>query len=377
MSKQQVLIVDDDPKYRALLSETFSDLEVSTAKNGKDAIALIGTIVPDIIILDIVMPDMDGFDACKAIRSIRYTASTPIVFYSGMDSLEGKLKAYDLGGNDFIGKDAQHAEIRAKVMRLLSSEQERLAIKQELEAGNHLLENMQKETSALHLISQFSQACQFCYDYETMATVLFNCLFKLNLRGVVYFRNENRIFSSNGSNSKLEEEILRDSVGFGRIYSFGENRVILNWDTCSLLVKDVGDNLDTLAHLMGAVQTGIRTLEVHSKMLEKVLSVEAKYRELKSRLSEQGGDSKNLKEQLFESGLVSRFDIQDEQDLDKLLEPYGNDLVDIFVDAEDSVAEITKLLKLIHVPPPELKDLFVKRRTTYLKQEPVDDDILF
>lgn len=379
MTQQHVLVVDDDPKYHAMLSDAFADLKVSTAKNGREALDNLAHIKPDLIILDIVMPEMDGYEACKAIRSFKPTASTPIIFFSGMESLENKLKAYDLGGNDYITKSNSSQEIRAKVKRLLTSEQERRAIQKDLEAGNSLLENMQKETSALHLLSQFSQASQFCFDHETLATVLFNCLFKLNLRGVICFRDEGKVYSSNGSCSRLEEELLRDADSFQRIHAFSENRVIFNWETCALLVKDVGDDdLDTMAHFMGAVQTAIRSLEMHIRMVEKVLTLEVKYRELKGRLTDQSTETSNLKEQLFDSGLVSRFDfdIEAEKELDDILKPYGNDLVDIFVDADESVEEVNKLLSLIHTPPPELEDLFVKRNAIYIHPEEVDD-VLF
>jgi hypothetical protein len=262
------------------------------------------------------------------------------------------------------------------VLRLLSSEQERRAIKQDLDAGNCLLHNMQKETSALHLLSQFSQACQFCFDYETLATVLFNCLYKLNLRGVVYFSEEDSVYSSSGACSKLEEELLKNAGSFGRIHSFSENRVIFNWSTCALLVKDVQDDLDSLAHFMGALQVGIRALDMHCKMIEKVLALETKYHELKGRLSGESPVPCNLKEQLFDSGLISRFDfdIKDEQELDKIMNSYGSgDVSEVFADAEDSVAEITALIKRINVPPAELEDLFTKRKSIYIEPEEVDD----
>lgn len=378
MAKAHIFIVDDETKYHEILSETFSDLDISTAHNGQEAVAKLKNVKPDVIILDIVMPDMDGYEACKAIRQSKDNSTTPIVFFSGMDSLEGKLKAYDLGGNDFISKQSSNKEIRAKVLSLLNSQQERKAIKQDLEAGNCLIQNMQKESSALHLLSLFSQACQFCCDYETLATVIFNCLFKLNLRGVVYFRSDDSVYSSSGSCSRLEEELLRGAQSFGRIHSFSENRVIFNWESCSVLVKDVDDDLDSMAHFMGAIQTGIRAIEMQTNMIEKVLSLETKYLELKGRLSGQPASPRNLKEQLFDSGLVSRFDfdIDDEKHLDKILSSYESNYGDAFDDADDSVSEITTLLKQIHVPPDELKELFNKKNAIYIEPEEMDD-VLF
>lgn len=375
MNTQHILIVDDDNTYRKMLSGIFSDYQITTSSDGKEALEELQDLTPDIIILDVMMPGMDGYEVCKNIRAMPHTASTPVIFYSSMESLEGRLRAYDLGANDYICKKSPHQEVRAKIVRLLNSEQEHVAIRQELNAGNSLLQNMQKETSALHVISQFSQACQFCFEYETVATVLFNCLFKLNLRGVVCFPTSKLIISSNGSHSQLEEEILLNSGSFGRIYSFGENRVILNWEGCALLVKDVGDNLDSLAHLMGALQTAVNSIDLKAKMLKKILVLDAKYKVLKHRLSDQASHSKDLKEQLFDSGLVSRCDIQDENDLDAILAPYTNDLTDIFVDADSHVAEITQLLKHLHAPPLDLTPLFEKKTTTMPPE--ACEDVLF
>lgn len=373
MPKQHLLIVDDDSTYLSMLSDTFSDYQISTAQSGTDAITVAQNSGADVIILDVVMPDMDGYTVCKAIRNIQKTASTPIVFYSSMDTLEGRLKAYDFGGNDYISKSCSIKEMKAKILSLLNSEKEHIAIREELTTGRHLLQNMQNETSALHVISLFSQACQFCFDYETLSTVLFNSLFSLNLRGVIYFKESKKFFSSNGSHTRLEEEILSHTETFDRIFSFGESRVIFNWESCALLAKDVGDQLDSLAQLMGAVQTGIFKINMHIAMMERMLALETHYKHLKSQLAL---PSSKLKQQLIEAGLISNFDIQDQKDLDEILESYGNDWSSLFDESDHSVNQIHKILERIRVPPPELKSLFEKKKIFGLIPDDCED-ILF
>jgi DNA-binding response OmpR family regulator len=377
LSAGKVLLIDDDSSHSNNLVNVLDGYDVVIAANGREGIELARTQKPDIIILDIVMSDMSGHEACDAIRKIEETQSTSILFYSSADSLEGRLKAYDFGGSDYICKTAPNEELLVKVKSLINAKKEYAEIKKEVQLSSSLLQGLQRESSEMYIISKFIQASQFCYDNQTLAKVLFNCLRKLNARGTLYFRREDLFISSNGKVPRLEADILKHDSKFGRIHSFGAKRVVYNWASVSMLVKDIGEKIDVLAHLMDAIETASRSISTHANLVTQIVRVENENRSLREQLVDATEKSKlGLKDQLIDSGLISAFDIQDEEDFNKIIEPYGNDLQSFFQSMDNNALKIRQLLGRSSQPPEELKEYFneIEINKT-LKSD--DEDVLF
>jgi len=359
LNTSKILLIDDDEPHRDFLIKSLDSYDVLVAEKGQEGIEIAESEIPDLIILDIVMKDMDGYKACDAIRKSERTHSIPILFYSSIESLEGRLKAYDFGGNDYICKSAAKEELIAKVEALLVCDNVCAKIKQEAQTSNEILQNLQRESSEMYIISKFIQASQFCYDNETLSKVAFNCLRKLNARGTLFFRRDDEFYSSNGTVPRLEKDILKHDEGFGRIHSFGAKRVVYNWISVSLLVKDIGEKIDVLAHLMDALETATRSMNSHSCLVTQIIRIENENRQLREKLAETTEKSKlGLKDQLIESGLISAFDIQDEQDFDNIIEPYGDDLASFFESMDNNSLKIRQLLGQSTTPPEELQEFF-------------------
>ena len=109
----QVLIVDDSPPIRAMhrgiLAKQF---DVLTASSGTEALDMCQKRMPDLVLLDIEMPDMDGIDTC---RQLRARSSVPVIFATGHESIEEHMKAYDAGGNDIVVKPVRKEILLRKV----------------------------------------------------------------------------------------------------------------------------------------------------------------------------------------------------------------------------------------------------------------------
>ncbi|HNE02924.1 MAG TPA: response regulator [Anaerolineales bacterium] len=113
-----ILIVDDDAAGReVLVSILESDgYELILAENGFQAIELANAIHPDIILLDIMMPGMDGFEVCRRIRSEKDIAEVPILFLSALDDRQSLLSGLEAGADDFINKPPDRYELRARLL---------------------------------------------------------------------------------------------------------------------------------------------------------------------------------------------------------------------------------------------------------------------
>ena len=114
-----ILIVDDTPHNLQLLTQmlTKQGYVVQTAINGRAGLHLAQTQQPDIILLDIRMPEMDGYQVCTALKENPNTAYIPVLFISasGRDNLQGKVEAFSVGGVDFISKPFDLVEVLARV----------------------------------------------------------------------------------------------------------------------------------------------------------------------------------------------------------------------------------------------------------------------
>ncbi len=116
-SPSSILIVDDNSKNLQILADVLRNVgyRVAMAKNGATALNFANKKRPDIILLDIMMPEMDGFQVCRLLKDNNDTKEIPVIFISALTEVEDKLKGFEAGSVDFITKPFQKEEILARV----------------------------------------------------------------------------------------------------------------------------------------------------------------------------------------------------------------------------------------------------------------------
>jgi two-component system OmpR family response regulator len=119
MAKTRVLIVDDEPNIRDLLATSlrFAGYEIQTAANGAQAVAAVTESEPDIILLDVMLPDMNGFSVTKKLRASGIQA--PILFLTARDDVEDKITGLTVGGDDYLTKPFSLDEVVARIQAIL------------------------------------------------------------------------------------------------------------------------------------------------------------------------------------------------------------------------------------------------------------------
>ncbi len=153
-----VLIVDDDPLNLTLLDAILKPFgfKTITVNSGEKAIEFFKEIRPDIVLLDIMMPDMDGYEVCREIRRLQGDIHVPVIMVTALESIEDKERAAEVGADDFISKPINKTELLIRINSLLriSSYQRRLYHKnRELEKLNAQLKQTQKSKEELiHMI---------------------------------------------------------------------------------------------------------------------------------------------------------------------------------------------------------------------------------
>ena len=118
-SMQRILVVDDESSISELISTSlrFVGFDVRTAANGAQALAMAEEFRPHAMVLDVMLPDVDGFEVCKAIRN--EGVSTGVLFLTAKDGMEDKVKGLTLGGDDYMTKPFSLEELVARLRALL------------------------------------------------------------------------------------------------------------------------------------------------------------------------------------------------------------------------------------------------------------------
>jgi adenylate cyclase len=134
ISRGSILLVDDVPNNLVLLSRllTQKGYTVRAVRSGKLALESIEAAPPELILLDICMPDMDGYTVCQKLKNSDHTRDIPIIFISALDEVLDKIKAFAVGGVDYITKPFQLAEVLARVETHLTLQR----LRQELQIQN-------------------------------------------------------------------------------------------------------------------------------------------------------------------------------------------------------------------------------------------------
>jgi PleD family two-component response regulator len=139
-SQSLVLIVDDEPFIRLILRHFLEGegYKIAEAQNGREAIKAFNQLHPDIILLDAIMPDMDGFECCTHLEILDCSKHTPVLMITGLEDQESVDRAFAVGAMDYITKPIHWPVLRQRVKRLIQQSQ----LQQKLEAVNVELQRL-------------------------------------------------------------------------------------------------------------------------------------------------------------------------------------------------------------------------------------------
>ena len=165
MDNPIILIVDDEEANLQLIGKILQnlDVDITLASSGKEALKLLESLVPDLIILDIIMPSMSGFDVCRKIKSRKSTTEVPIIFLSAKTDSEDIINGFDIGARDYITKPFIKEELVARVETQLNIITNEKKIKN---LNNNLEEKVKERTKAL------TKTNEKLTDYNTALKVL-------------------------------------------------------------------------------------------------------------------------------------------------------------------------------------------------------------
>jgi sigma-B regulation protein RsbU (phosphoserine phosphatase) len=131
LSECRILVVDDVKSNVDVLVQALKDeYKLSVALDGESALKNVAKSAPDLVLLDIVMPGIDGYEVCRRLRDAKETREIPVMFLSSLEDVKDKARGFELGGNDYLTKPFEILEVKARVRSLLKAKAYADAVKE-------------------------------------------------------------------------------------------------------------------------------------------------------------------------------------------------------------------------------------------------------
>ncbi len=239
----KLLSVDDEPINQAIVEELFADtFDVALASSGEECINNIKKIKPDLVLLDVSMVGMDGYETCRQLKQIATTRDIPIIFVSARGSFEDKIKAYEAGGQDYITKPFNHAELEETIKQTIKM------VKNSLKEASQKKESFPENSTlaaAFHFkksstaIITFLSACCVCTSLDTLGQFLLNLCQEVNLNCTFQLRTQAKTFhfSNQAEASALEQSLLDYCKSTDQFFDFNSNTIV-TYPHISILIKN-------------------------------------------------------------------------------------------------------------------------------------------
>ncbi|HAX78687.1 MAG TPA: adenylate/guanylate cyclase with GAF sensor(s) [Cyanobacteria bacterium UBA11372] len=173
--KGNILVVDDHYANLSLLTQVLSEqgYEVRVAPNGKLALKSVLATPPDLILLDIMMPEMDGYQVCDRLKANKRTREIPVIFLSALGEALDKVKAFDVGGVDYITKPFDPVEVLARIKNHLRLREVELKLIDQNALLQKQIESRRQAEVEIRLLLATTQAISRCDDvHSALAAVL-------------------------------------------------------------------------------------------------------------------------------------------------------------------------------------------------------------
>ena len=260
MSKPRLLVVDDDPiNLKTLIGLLEQEFELAAAINGKVGLQAAERTVPDLILLDITMPDMDGYAVLQELKQRETTRDIPVIFITGLNSAEDEAKGLEQGASDYISKPFNPTVVKARVNTQL-----RLKQQSDLLALSAVQDGLTKVANRQHIEAQINRTIEEAViTAESMGLLMvdidqfkrFNQIYG-NEYGDATLKILSRLLQKKLDSVREEQRPQTSSAASGAHSALGR----VEGDRFLLLVRQADEK--TLASLASAIKLAVADLKI-------------------------------------------------------------------------------------------------------------------
>ncbi|MCP5160133.1 MAG: response regulator [Hahellaceae bacterium] len=289
---KKVLIIDDDKIVRKYLDKHLSDeFEVHLAETGEKGLEVVEHIMPDVILLDVQMPGLNGYEVCDQLKHNPGTAEVPVIFLSGRSSVRERMLGYEVGADDYIVKPCEPEELKAKMNVLIKFVGQQASLQNAYKQAKDTAIVAMAGSSELGHALGFTQQSFTIRSYSVLAGRFFSVCQSFGLSCCLLFHTKqgDMFFSSKGEIKPLEKELMGLLRSEQRISDFG-SRTQFNFSRTALLVKNMplddrdryGRYKDLFPFMLEAVDAKLHQLDAEHALINQTKSLLMSFMSIKS-----------------------------------------------------------------------------------------------
>ncbi len=292
----KILTIDDDSIVQKVVQQSLKDsYEVFAEKNGNDGIRSAIDNTPDVILLDVEMPGMTGYDVCKHLKSEESTTNIPIIFLSSLSDMRSRVLGFEAGGIDFLSKPFEPSELLVKLKLITTYIDSKRELKEEVSKATNTAFAAMRGSSELGLAIQFIESSYTATSLQSLADKFLSVTSNLGLNCTLMFigRKERSFYAPNDNAiSPLEQEVISTiHDNKNRFIDFG-SRTQINFRRVALLVKNMplndqetyGRYKDFLPTMLGSTDAKVQSLETEQALIGQTQELGASFAAVRSTL---------------------------------------------------------------------------------------------
>lgn len=312
MSEQKikVFVVDDDALSRMIIIDEIScdEFDILEFEDGQQCIDALDKS-PDIILMDVEMPRVDGYQTCRHIKANFSTENTEVIFISSHDTIDEKLAGYDAGGSDYIIKPIQTEEVKQKLSVAIKSIALRKNKTTEVQSAMQTAMMAISNAGEQGIVLDFMRRSFSTNTIQALAELIVDSFRSFGLATTVQIRSSDATInvSSKEPASPLEIELLSKLKDSGRIQE-RLPRLIANFGDISLLIKNMSDDeekrgrmRDHLALLLEGAEARLLSLETDLTITSAISSTKQSLNNIKIMQQNQKNIAMNIMDQAMKN----------------------------------------------------------------------------
>ncbi|MBI2733573.1 MAG: response regulator [Aquabacterium sp.] len=243
MTQARVLLTDDDDMTLEMLEAALQDrYQITLAHSGREAIDKARQAPFDLIVLDVDMPEMDGYEACTTLKAASETANVPVLFLSARVNIDERLRGYRVGGTDYLTKPFDVAELRTKIDLAVEQHARNQQLSNQVEEAMNMALATADMYGEVGVVLEMQRQLANCFTYADIANAFFTALDKMGFEGCLRLHGRQGTASRSGQGecSALGNSILDhlESSKGPTIQPVGDN-TSFNYGNVLMLVRNL------------------------------------------------------------------------------------------------------------------------------------------
>jgi CheY-like chemotaxis protein len=246
MGQARVLITDDDDMTLEMLDAALQDrYKITTAHSGNEALGLADKQDFDMILLDVDMPEMDGYATCTALKAQSRMADVPVVFLSARVNIEERLRGYRVGATDYLTKPFDVVELQAKIELAVEQRERNIQLNSQIEEAMNTALATANMYGEVGVVLELQRQLGNCYEYVEIARAFFSALERMGFEGCLRLTGRQGVSSRSGQGecTALGHSLLDhlETLKSTKIQAVGDN-TSFNYGNVLILVRNLPMN---------------------------------------------------------------------------------------------------------------------------------------